>query len=250
MPVQYTCRQCGRGFAGKATQDRIYCSRICQGAARHNSIAVPCAFCGRVCVLHQSDIARGGRYCSQTCAIMARAQGLPGFWHYVDTSLSCWTWTGTRNVHGYGRWHRDKKTILAHRHAWFLASGEDPGALFVCHTCDTPSCVRNDDAGIYTVGDCTYRRYGHLFLADYAANSQDMWAKGRHIRQPVHPPTLEQRPRGERHGCAKLSAAQVDAIRATYREGKTSCKKLGLVYAVDATTVHRIVTYRKWRGLP
>lgn len=64
---------------------------------------------------------------------------------------------------------------LVHRLAYFFATDQDPGALFVCHRCDNPSCVRPD----------------HLFLGTNADNVADMIAKGRN-RPPAKRLTVEQ----------------------------------------------------------
>lgn len=65
------------------------------------------------------------------------------------------------------------------------------------HTCDVPSCVNPD----------------HLFLGTQLANMRDMIAKGRKVASP-----------GERNGAAKLTAAQVQAIRQDPRSQSTIAK--------------------------
>jgi hypothetical protein len=75
---------------------------------------------------------------------------------------------------------------LAHRVAWGLERGPIPEGLCVLHRCDNPPCVRVD----------------HLFLGTVGDNNADRDAKGRHVAL-----------RGEEHGSAKLTEAQVAAIR-------------------------------------
>lgn len=96
----------------------------------------------------------------------------------------CWIWVGTIDAAGYGAFSVREQRFRAHRWAYEHFRGEPPGDYLVCHTCDVPSCVNPD----------------HLFLGTPADNSADMVAKGRQQR-------------GERHSRAKLSDADVVAIR-------------------------------------
>lgn len=91
------------------------------------------------------------------------------FWSHVNKTdgEGCWLWTGATTVKGYGHISAGRtsgKTILAHRAAWEMAGrGDIPDGLFVCHTCDTPACVRSE----------------HLFLGTNADNMADCVTKGR-----------------------------------------------------------------------
>jgi len=57
-------------------------------------------------------------------------------------------WGGPVNNQGYGRFeiyrNGQRVRVLAHRLAYKLATGEDPGAQFVRHGCDTPPCCTPD----------------------------------------------------------------------------------------------------------
>lgn len=101
-----------------------------------------------------------------------------------EPNSGCFLWTAYVTPKGYGTFGDGKGTILAHRFAWKLANGPIPAGRWVLHRCDNPSCVNPD----------------HLFLGDSRANIDDCVSKGRQAR-------------GERGGGAKLSAAEVLAIR-------------------------------------
>ena len=94
------------------------------------------------------------------------------FWSCVDRTGECWVWTAYLDPRGYGRFMRTWRSVVqAHRYSWELAHGPigDP-ALFVCHRCDNPKCVRPE----------------HLFLGTAKDNTADMIAKGRHSHGPRH----------------------------------------------------------------
>lgn len=66
-------------------------------------------------------------------------------------------WGGPVNNHGYGRFeiYRNGKRvrILAHRLAYKLATGADPGNDKVRHACDNPPCVTPECLTAGTQGD-------------------------------------------------------------------------------------------------
>lgn len=92
---------------------------------------------------------------------------------------------------------------LAHHVAWEEASGAPvPEGKFVCHVCDTPGCIRNDDPGTYSVRGIDYPRYGHLWLGDNTSNRHDSVDKKRHAFGDRHGARLhpERRARGDKNG--------------------------------------------------
>jgi hypothetical protein len=152
------------------------------------------------------------------------------FWSKVDRGADpagCWIWTAAKHRNGYGAfgtWDgRSRKAHRAHRYAFELAFGAiEPASLFVCHRCDNPSCVNPS----------------HLFLGTALDNAQDREAKGRGPGPKV---------RGERHGAAKLSPADVYAIRARSTE---MLKVLAQEFGVSTEMVYRIRHRKAWAHLP
>ena len=135
------------------------------------------------------------------------------FWSLVDKNGDCWEWTGGKNSWGYGMF----KTYLVHRVAYAMAKGQ-PGALCVCHQCDNTSCVNPD----------------HLWLATVADNNRDCINKGRHGGHKL---------RGEGHGRAKLTEAQVVQIL----QSDDSQQELGIRFGVATKTISDIKCGNRWK---
>jgi DNA-binding XRE family transcriptional regulator len=89
--------------------------------------------------------------------------------------------------------------------------------MFVCHRCDNRPCCEP----------------AHLFLGTHADNMTDMRSKLRHAM-------------GERHGNAKLTAAQVRQIRASLAAGSLQ-KTLAATYGVSKQTISKIAHNKKWK---
>lgn len=144
------------------------------------------------------------------------------FWGKVNRPDGCWEWTGGRDHHGYGkvRMPMSRVQFRAHRVAYFLATGEDPGSHLVCHRCDNPSCVNP----------------AHLFLGTPADNVTDMLAKGRHKtigRKGAHNPG------------AKLTDADVRRVVDLLLAGAKNteiAEKVGVTHAM----VSRIRLGKSW----
>jgi len=117
------------------------------------------------------------------------------------TETGCWIWLGGVNTSGYGqiKKSRARQNTPAHRISWELHRGEIPQGMFVCHKCDIRSCVNPD----------------HLFLGTAKDNSQDMKNKGRSTA-------------GERDGNARLTEAQVIAIRASDLSDRVVADEFGI----------------------
>ena len=129
------------------------------------------------------------------------------FWNKVNKQAEngCWEWTASVNNKGYGWFRLDGKNRGAHRVSWMLQHGAVPGGLFVLHRCDNPSCVNPD----------------HLWLGTNADNMRDKVEKG---RAPALP--------GESNGQAKLTEADVIAIRADHRSLRAIAAEYGVSHAL------------------
>jgi hypothetical protein len=97
-----------------------------------------------------------------------------------------------------------------------LAHGEIPERSYVCHKCDTPSCINPD----------------HLFIGTAAENNRDMAAKGRNLF-------------GSKVTTAKLTESQVMEIR----RSTGTCKKLATAFGVSVSAISHIRTGQRWRQL-
>lgn len=155
------------------------------------------------------------------------------FWSKVDRPEEpelCWDWTASCQSTGYGQFgiQRDGKmrNLRVHRIAWTLTIGPIPEGLWVLHRCDRRKCCRPS----------------HLFLGDNDANVADMIAKGRH-RSAVY--CL----RGQSHPMAKLTDADVTAIRARRGEGRGVAVKIAAEYGLSPSTIRRILRGSGWHSI-
>ena len=172
----------------------------------------------------------------------------------------CHLWKGATIRHGRGTFYVNGRNEVAPRVAFFLKHGRwpEPNAL---HHCDNPACVRDD----------------HLWEGTNKDNSADMVAKGRSTAGDKNPSRLyperrargdrngsrtqpdslargdrhgshthpESRTCGERNGQAKLSAANVDEIRAARAAGVKQ-RDLAHRFGVGEPCISMIVNGRSW----
>lgn len=170
----------------------------------------------------REDALRSGR--SLSCGAHRKQDLALRFWALVQKSTGCWEWLGTLQD-GYGVFYlTTTKRIRASRMAWELVVGPIPPGLGALHTCDNPKCVRIES-----------ETSGHIFLGTNAQNQADKLMKGRQAR-------------GERNGGAKLTEAEVTAIRALL--GHKSYRAIAQDFGICASSVGNIATGRLWARKP
>ena len=143
------------------------------------------------------------------------------FWLRTTRIGSCIEWQGRCDQEGYGKFSIFHGSYRAHRVAYFLFYGIDPGEEFVLHRCDNPRCVNPR----------------HLFLGNQQANIRDMDRKGRRGKVYL---------KGERSGRAVLSENDVFTIRTS---SKTTAQ-LAREYGVSVACVDHARRGLNWKHLP
>lgn len=139
----------------------------------------------------------------------------------------CWVFMGATNSFGYGivgSGGRGKPNDRAHRITYKHFKGEIPKGMFVCHTCDVPSCCNPD----------------HLFLGTNQDNVNDMVRKKRNSKPPRNPHVV-----GSIHPLAKLNESQVVEIRRLYASGKTQ-QSLAEIYGVVRQTISKVINNKRF----
>jgi hypothetical protein len=129
-----------------------------------------------LCKMHYSQQYEAEKAALRKPSVIKQRQDrlVKNFWAKMDKSgpphprlgTPCWIWQGADTHHGtysYGYGKLGNKSYLAHRRAFTLATGIEPGKLYVCHKCDVPLCCNPD----------------HLFLGTQLDNMKDAATKGR-----------------------------------------------------------------------
>lgn len=189
------------------------------------------------------------RFCSRACNWASNVKPLSEhLWDSVTKTPDCWEWTGLLNEGGYGYVRRQHRMVRVHRFALEQAMGQPiPRGFMALHTCDVRHCVRNDDAGVYEVGEHIRPRWGHLFLGTRSDNIRDCFSKGRMPAHGFAGPDYTNR--GEHHPLAKLTEAQAREIIHRHRAGGISMAALSTEYDVWPSAISRIVRGKRWGHL-
>jgi hypothetical protein len=138
-------------------------------------------------------------------------------------------WSMGTDKDGYGRMFFNGKYRRTHQIAWIITHGPIPEGHCVCHTCDTPGCVRPD----------------HLFLGTNLDNILDRQKKGRQATGDKVHNVSHARLCGNANGYAKLTWAKVRRIRHEFQDGATKTA-LSRKYGVDRTNIYQVVTNKTW----
>ena len=138
-----------------------------------------------------------------------------------ESPEECHQWTAYRCECGYGIFGIGRKIFKAHRVAYFLHYGIDPGELCVMHSCDDPSCANPL----------------HLSLGTHQDNMADMVVKGR-----------TNGCKGEKNGRSKLTEVDIRAIRESYDSGVPK-NILAKAYGIAYPVIDRIVKRELWKHI-
>ena len=140
----------------------------------------------------------------------------------LRVASGCLEWQRSTDAEGYGRidvrYEGERRTMQAHRVAYWLAYGTLPEGLLICHHCDNPSCVDPE----------------HLYAGTRFDNAADLLLR--------HGPTTRL---GSQCVAAKLTEPVVRAIRAA--RGAESPQSLALRYAVAPATIYAVWSGQNWR---
>lgn len=130
------------------------------------------------------------KYCSTKCQFLSKVPERLEF-------NECWNWSGGKSTAGYGAFHTQEKIELAHRFSYQLFKGPVDKGMFVCHSCDNPSCINPS----------------HLFSGTVFDNAADMARKGRAAwRNKSRPPeTIAKISAKRRSSGWKPSREQIEA---------------------------------------
>jgi len=134
------------------------------------------------------------------------------FYQNIESAEDCWIWGGALNNKGYGTIYIGKKLWIASRLSYFIHNDDFDNKLFVCHSCDTPSCVNPE----------------HLFLGTARENIYDMMLKGRAVFIGRKKLTMEQRKHPSssayKAGCRCSICREYYRIRRNYYYHKNKTK--------------------------
>lgn len=204
---------------------------------------------------------------------------------WPEPNSGCWLWGASTDPNGYGQARHPTagRTARVHRLAYEAARGPIPAGLSVLHRCDNPPCCNPDHLFLGTraenvadmvskgrqrrgegrsdavlteaaVLDIRRRRAAGERIKSIAAShgipentARTACFGGTWAHLPGIVATRDRR--GSHHGMAKLTEADVVAIRArSPRGGET--RAVASEYGISASTVRDICQRRFWKHVP
>jgi hypothetical protein len=183
----------------------------------------PCEFCRKMMkpkAWHKPCDWAAQKFCTRACSSKSRAIPLTArlMAHSIrNAATGCLEWIGSRGPKGYGYISPNETgEAVVSRVAWALEHGPIPDGLHVLHTCDNPPCF--DTA--------------HLYLGTNDDNARDRRERGRSVSAP-----------GEANGRAKITAADVAAIRTDRRLQRI----IATEYGIGQSQVSAIKVGASWK---
>ncbi len=151
------------------------------------------------------------------------------FWANVRVGKpdDCWEWQGLMAKTGYGRFYFYGRMEMVHRVSYYLATGDIPDGMCVCHHCDNRRCVNPR----------------HLFIGTQHDNLIDMTMKGRNYLYRGHKYSM-----GSNNGRAKLTVEDVRFIRENFT--RIATRVLANKFGVTVSTISRVIRGDSWTNIP
>jgi hypothetical protein len=165
------------------------------------------------------------------------------FWSKVSKTPACWTWTGSPSSRGYGFFAiKHGQKIYAHRYAYELSKGAIKTGMNVCHSCDNRLCVRPSHLFMGTQKDNIQDAVskGRMASGERNARRKDFLAKPRVAR--IEP--TNKKARGESHGNAKITAADVTKMRSMAKQ--FTHQILAKRFGISQSAVTMILARKRW----
>lgn len=175
------------------------------------------------------------------------------FWFRVDKTPGqgpqgeCWEWQGKRIPAGYGQYEFEVGATGAHRVAYYLNTGNDPGPLLVCHHCDNPPCCNPfhlfPDTHQGNMDDARRKGRTAIGTSHWAHLHPEKCSRGAKHGAYTHPEKIA---RGEKQKYAKLTDDKVRQIRKALETGIKG-NAIARELAVSKSLVSLVKLGRIWK---
>ena len=142
----------------------------------------------------------------------------------VAAKNNCIVWIRARNSDGYGLATSifSRKKELAHRISYQLFTGNQPGKLNVCHTCDNPPCINPN----------------HLFLGTQKQNMQGASERKR-FKDRI----------GEKHPRSTVTEVQVKEMRRLAKDGDLTHQQIADRLSTTKYIVDNVMAFKSWKHI-